>query len=132
MVLFSSRVEQSETRLTARSRRFFGWTPEAVLFSCGSGCAMPTVDVAHVSQSNRQMVIVFMSTDYGIRPRAMQDKMLRLLKLKATEAGMTGQVVPVWKDGKTMRGIAPPEWKGFFNSITWDDAVSKVSTTLTW
>ena len=93
---------------------------------------MPTVEVAHLMHESQRMNVVFMSTAFGTRTRGEQEKTIRLLKLKATEAGMSGQVVPVWKDGVTMKGIAPPEWQTFFRSIDWEDAVANAKSTLSW
>ena len=93
---------------------------------------MPTVEVAHLTRTNQQMNVVFMSSAFGTRSRGEQEKTIRLLKLKATEAGMTGQIVPVWKDGQTMKGIAPAEWQTFFKSIVWEDAVANANRTLSW
>jgi hypothetical protein len=93
---------------------------------------MPTVEVAQLTRTNQHMNVVFMSTSFGTRSRGEQEKTIRLLKLKATEAGLSGQLVPVWKDGATMKGIAPAEWQAFFKSIVWKDAVASATTTLSW
>jgi hypothetical protein len=93
---------------------------------------MPTVEVAQLTQTNQQMNLVFMSEAFGTRSRGEQEKTIRLLKLKAREAGMSGQLVPVWKDGATMKGIAPLEWQAFFKSIIWKDAVANATSTLSW
>jgi hypothetical protein len=93
---------------------------------------MPTVEVACLTRTNQQMNVVFMSSAFGTRSRGEQEKTIRLLKLKATEAGMSGLIVPVWKDGETMKGIAPAEWQEFFKSIDWKAATANASTTLCW
>jgi len=93
---------------------------------------MPTVEVAELTRTNQQMNVVFMSPAFGTRSRGEQEKTIRLLKLKATEAGMSGLIVPVWKEGATMKGIAPAEWQAFFKSIVWKDVQARTNRTLSW
>jgi hypothetical protein len=78
------------------------------------------------------LVVVFVNPDLDRRPFSEQQAVIAALRVCAGDAGLAGNVVPVWQDSfRRLHFIAPPEQHPYFRSVTYDYLYSQINRTLT-
>lgn len=92
---------------------------------------MAAFKVAHINQQGQNMVIVPLEASFGTKPPSEQAGLIEQLQLCSESAGLAGKVVPVWRVGQSFRFIAPPQWKAFFQSLTWNQIARSINKQLT-
>jgi len=93
---------------------------------------MPKFRVAHIHEQGVDLIIIPLDTSFGFKPKADQSRIVRALQACASDAGLAGTVVPVWK---TPSGdwsfLAPPNWAPFFRSLDISDVALNLNRELT-
>ena len=93
---------------------------------------METFQVAHLNVQNVNLAVIFLSTAFDSKPPKEQHAIHLALQVAATNAGLAGNVVPVWLDpfGRT-KFIAPQNQHPFFKSVSYEQLATEVNRTLT-
>lgn len=93
---------------------------------------METFEIAHLNIQNVNVIIAFFSTNFDRKTPGEQHKIQAQLQFAASQAGLAGNLVPVWRDhfGR-MKFIAPPQQHPFFSSSTYEDLALQINRTLT-
>ena len=94
---------------------------------------MPRVKVAHVREKGVDLIIVPLDISFGDKPREEQYQAIDELRRTTYQAGLNGDVVPVWDSGAgCMSFIAPEAHHPFFNSINLQQVYQNLNRVLTW
>lgn len=93
---------------------------------------METFQVAHLNEQNVNLVVIFLNTTFDTKPPEEQHRIHLALQAGATQAGLAGNVVPVWRDafGRT-KFIAPRQQHPFFRSVSYEQLAANINRTLT-
>jgi len=93
---------------------------------------MPEFDVACFTRQDEDVVVVFVGRGFGQQSEAQRRGLWVTLRQCASEAGLTGTIVPVWEapDGG-MSFLAPKPWHPFFKSVTLEELTTRVNGKLT-
>lgn len=94
---------------------------------------MPRFDVAHIREQGVDLVII--PLDKSFRYKSEKDKhvVLSELQLRASSAGLTGTVVPVWDNGGgRMAFVAPRNWHPFFQSVNLHFVAANINREIYW
>ncbi len=98
----------------------------------------PTADVetrpiAHLNIDDVQIVVVFMDGGFDSKTAAQQRDIHTALKDSAARAGLSGDVVPVWRDrfGRTSF-MAAPQQHPFFRCLNYDQLYAQVKGAITY
>lgn len=93
---------------------------------------MESFQVAHLNIQNVNVIVIFLDTVFDSKPSHVQHAVHLRLQAAASEAGLAGNVVPVWLDqfGRT-KFIAPQQQHPFFQSVSHEQLYAQVNHTLT-
>jgi hypothetical protein len=92
---------------------------------------MATYKVAHLHEQGVDMIIVPLSSSFGNRSNAEQSEIIAGLEMCASSAGLSGTVIPVWREGSGHRFIAPQPWHPFFRSFSYGRILANINRELT-
>jgi hypothetical protein len=93
---------------------------------------VPTIQIAHLHEQGQDIVVVPMDSSFAKKTGPQQKKIIATLQDRAIEAGLKGQVVPVWESGGRTHFIAPPPWHPFFQSLSLKHVWEKVNKEISW
>ncbi len=93
---------------------------------------MPAFKIAHIREQGNDMIIVPLDPDFGRKTPTDQQAIVGDLQRHAVGAGLRGRIVPVWESGHSLNFIAPRNWHGFFQSISWGFVWANVNRELSW
>jgi hypothetical protein len=93
---------------------------------------MPTYQIAHIKEQGQDVIIIPLDPNFEWQSQQAQINLRDELQLRATSAGLAGQVVVVWLKGGQTRFIAPPPWRPFFQSLPWSRIQQMLNRTLSW
>jgi hypothetical protein len=93
---------------------------------------METFEVAHLNVQNVNLVVIFLNTTFDSKPDHDQQAIHSALQVAARQAGLAGNVVPVWRDpfGRT-KFIAPENQHPFFESVSYEQLAVQINRKLT-
>jgi hypothetical protein len=93
---------------------------------------METFEVAHLNVQNVNLIVIFLNTSFDSKLPQEQHAIHLALQSAATNAGLAGNVVPVWHDpfGRT-KFIAPENQRPFFQSASYEQLATQINRTLT-
>jgi hypothetical protein len=92
---------------------------------------MNTFKVAHIREQGIDLIIVPLSQDFQHKSDEEQQDTISALQVCASNAGLAGTVVPVWRHGASHRFICPENWTPFFKTFTWNNIMSNINKELT-
>jgi hypothetical protein len=93
---------------------------------------MPKYRVAHVNQQGQDMIIFPLEPSFGMKSITEQAEMLQDLEMRAHGAGLAGNAVIVWEQGKRLYFIGPKPWHPFLSSIGMRWVLAQVNRELSW
>jgi hypothetical protein len=94
---------------------------------------MATFDVAHITESGVNFIIVPMHSNFGVKTAHEQNAVVSKLQLHANAAGLTGTVVPVWDSGNgRLAFVAPPDRQLLLRHIDLGYVAQKINKELSW
>jgi hypothetical protein len=94
---------------------------------------MPRFKIAHVKEQGIELIIIPLESTFGDKTPEDQRLVVDDLQRHAMVAGLAGNVVPVWKSGKSRMGFfAPPNWHPFFKTLTFGRVVASLNRELNW
>jgi hypothetical protein len=80
---------------------------------------MPTYHVAHINMAGTPIIVVPVNAAFLQQSQIDQDALLLELRKRANQAGLQGNVVPVWDMGGGKMGFrAPMEQHAFFQKVS--------------
>jgi hypothetical protein len=81
---------------------------------------------------NINVIVIFLNTTFDSKPAAEQHGIQVTLQAAARNAGLAGNVVPVWRDpfGRT-KFIAPENQHPFFKSVSYEQLALQINRELT-
>lgn len=93
---------------------------------------METFEVAHLNVQNVNVIVIFLNTTFDSKPAAEQHGIHVILQAAARNAGLAGNVVPVWRDpfGRT-KFIAPENQHPFFKTVSYEQLALQINRELT-
>lgn len=92
---------------------------------------MATVSAAQLQIEDVELVVALLDSSFDARPPEEKRAVHASLQNAAARAGLSGNVVAVWRDvsGRT-RFLAPPEQHAFFQIVTYTQLAAQVNRTL--
>jgi hypothetical protein len=94
---------------------------------------MPTFQLAHINEQGVELIIILLAQGFQRKTGADRSAIISELQMRATAAGLSGRVVPVWASGGgQMSFIAPRTWRPFFQSISLSYIYQRLNRTLSW
>lgn len=97
---------------------------------------MESFEIAHLNLPGTNgdrvnVIVVFLNEQFDHKPEPDKHKIHSALQICASQAGLAGNVVPVWMDslGHT-KFIAPPQQHAFFRSASYDGLAAQINRTL--
>lgn len=93
---------------------------------------MPRFDIAHIKEQGIDLIIVPLNNAFKFKSRKDQDEIISELQMRASNASLVGNVVPVWDNGNGMGFIAPQNWHPFFKSIDLEFVEANINRELYW
>jgi len=96
---------------------------------------MESFNIAHLNLPGPQgpvnVIIVFLNTAFDHKTEQEKNQIWQGLQACATNAGLAGNVVPVWLDSLgRMKFIAPQQQHPFFTATSYQQLYSQVNKTL--
>lgn len=89
---------------------------------------MTSYDVAHIREQGEDLVIIFVSNDFGYIGDTEQSRQMVLFQRAANSARLEGNVVLVWENGFR----APRGYHSYFESVPYNVLLSNINKTLTF
>jgi hypothetical protein len=94
---------------------------------------MPTFHLAHIKEQGVELMIIPLAQAFRHKTGADRSAILSELQRRATAAGLSGRVVPVWDSGGgQMSFLAPRNWRPFFQNISLSYVYQHLNRTLSW
>ena len=76
------------------------------------------LDIAHINMQGEDMILVPLSNSFSYKTPEEQNLVINSLQTSALEAGLKGQVIPVWLNVvNKMSFIAPEYYHPFLRSV---------------
>jgi len=93
---------------------------------------MEKFKVAHFREQGQDIIIVLVSSSFGMKSNTEQEDICAWLQECASSAALAGTVVPVWDNGGGRMGFrAPHQWHPFFKNLSLRLVAQNVNKTLT-
>jgi hypothetical protein len=93
---------------------------------------MPRFKLAHIQQQGVDLIIIPLDPAFGGMTESEQLEELAGFQLRAKDAGLSGTVVPIWKEYGRMVFIAPSDWHPLFASLTPEFVEANLNRELYW
>ncbi|MGJ8516627.1 hypothetical protein [Carnimonas bestiolae] len=77
---------------------------------------MAHYDVAHIREQGQNMIIIPLGSSFGRKSQQQQSEFESSIQYAASNAGLAGTVVLIWREGNRVSFIAPRQWHAFFKS----------------
>lgn len=92
---------------------------------------MSKFKIAHLREQGKDMIIIPLDGQFHYKSKTEQSDIIDELQLCASNAGLAGTVVVVWRHGNRVHFIAPQPWHPFFRSLSWNVIMANLNKELT-
>ena len=86
--------------------------------------AMPAFKFA--DYANVGLIVTIVGRAFGKLTTDDQSKWITRLQVCAEAAGLSGTVIPVWKNDDTYEFLTPPEFADFLTTLQWTEILGQI------
>ena len=76
--------------------------------------------------ANPGLIVTIVGRAFGQLTADDQSKWMARLQVCAEAAGLSGTVVPVWKNDDTYEFLTPPEFEEFLTTLQWTEILGRI------
>ena len=94
---------------------------------------MAEVQIAHLNIQNVNVIVTFLNEQFDHKTEGEQDAVHEELQMRASNAGLAGNVVLVWTDAfGRMKFRAPQNQHPYFKSVSYQHLAAQINRKLSW
>src|SRR5215213_4584440 len=79
--------------------------------------------------ANGRLIVTIVSPAFGKLAENDQRMKMARLQICAETAGLSGTVIPVWKNEDTYEFLTPPEFAEFLTNLQWTEILGRIKGT---